>query len=90
MTVITLPDGSRKTFPGDSVPVAQIVESLGERWRREAIAVSFGGRIFDLHQSISGEGDFRVISKIRNSQSTIKNPKSKTPSRCIILYPDIF
>jgi len=61
MVQITLPDGSTKTFEGDDVPVSTVVDSFGERWARETVAVEFDGRLVDVHQSIAGSGDIRLL-----------------------------
>ncbi len=68
MTVIIMPDGSENAFEAEKVPVSEVVASLGERWKREAVAVKFAGEVFDLHQSITGRGEFRVL--------TAKDPES--------------
>jgi threonyl-tRNA synthetase len=61
MVRIKLPGGDEKTFPADSVGVAEVVEGLGGPWRRDAVAVRFREKVLDLHQKIEGEGDFRVL-----------------------------
>ena len=58
---INLPDGSQKTFEGDEVPVREVVESFGDSWKRQAVAVEFAGQLLDVHQKMSGEGDFRLL-----------------------------
>ncbi len=61
MLHITLPDGSSKTYEGDNIPVSEVVESFGDRWKRETVAVEFRGELKDVYQSISGEGEFRLL-----------------------------
>lgn len=61
MVEIKLPDGSSKTFEGNEVPVSEVVESFGDSWKRQTVAVEFGGKVFDVHQKLSGEGDFRLL-----------------------------
>jgi threonyl-tRNA synthetase len=63
MVQITLPDGSKKTFDGDAVPVADVVASLGGRRKHETVAVEYRGELRDLHQSISGEGELRLLGE---------------------------
>ncbi len=62
MVVCRLPDGSTKEFEGDEVPVADVIDSFGDRWRRRAVAVLFDGAIRDRYQTISGEGDLRLLT----------------------------
>ena len=38
MVQIKFPDGKEKTYDQDEVPVLEVVESLGERWRRVCLA----------------------------------------------------
>jgi len=61
MVKLKLPDGSSKSFEGNEVPVAEVVESFGESWKRQTVAVEFGGKLFDVHQNLSGEGEFRLL-----------------------------
>jgi len=61
MVVIKLPDGTSKSFDGNEVPVAEVVESFGDSWKRQTVAVEFGGEVLDVHQKISGEGEFRLL-----------------------------
>lgn len=63
MVEITLPDGSKKQFEGDSVPVRDVVAGLPESLRRATVAARFGDRTVDLHQSIRGSGSFRVLTE---------------------------
>ncbi|MEE9270863.1 MAG: threonine--tRNA ligase, partial [Candidatus Krumholzibacteria bacterium] len=61
MVQITLPDGAQKRFPDDNVPVKDVVTALGDAWRRNAVVAEFDGHVVDLHQSVCGEGGFRVF-----------------------------
>ena len=61
MVQIKLPDGSTKSFEGNEVTVAEVVESFGDSWKRQTVAVEFGGQVYDLHQTLSGEGDLRLL-----------------------------
>lgn len=63
MVQITLPDGKQETFSTDEVSVKEIVASLGDVWKRKAVAAEFDGHLVDLHQSISGRGGFRVLTE---------------------------
>lgn len=63
MLQITLPDGKQETFSSEEVAVTDVVSSLGEVWKRKAVAAEFDGRLVDLHQSISGQGGFRVVTE---------------------------
>ncbi len=61
MVQIKLPDGTTKSFEGNDVTVAEVVESFGDSWKRQTVAVEFGGQVYDLHQALCGEGDFRLL-----------------------------
>jgi len=61
MVQIKLPDGSTKSFEGNEVTVAEVVESFSDSWKRQTVAVEFGGQVYDLHQTLSGEGDLRLL-----------------------------
>ena len=61
MVRINLPDGSERTFDGNEVSVSDVVASFGDRWKRETVAVEFNGELHDIHQSISGEGELRLL-----------------------------
>jgi threonyl-tRNA synthetase len=63
MLQITLPDGKQESFSSDEVAVKDIVDSLGEGWKRKAVVAEFDGRLVDLHQAISGRGGFRVVTE---------------------------
>jgi threonyl-tRNA synthetase len=61
MINLTLPDGSSKSIEGDQADVSRVVESFGDSWRRQTVAVEFDGKVLDLHQKLSGEGEFRLL-----------------------------
>ncbi|MGD8414822.1 MAG: threonine--tRNA ligase [Candidatus Latescibacterota bacterium] len=61
MVKLKLPDGSSKVFEGNEVPVSEVVESFGDSWKRQTVAVEFDGELYDLHQSLSGEGELRLL-----------------------------
>lgn len=63
MVQITFPDGKQETFDQDEVAVQDIVDSLGDAWKRKAVAAEFDGRLVDLHQAVAGKGDFRVVTE---------------------------
>jgi len=58
---VTLPDGSKKEFQGNEVPVADVIASFGEGWKRNAVAVLYNSELKDIYQSISGEGELRLL-----------------------------
>jgi threonyl-tRNA synthetase len=90
MVLLRFPDGSEKEFPGDEISVMSAVASLGDRWQREAVAVEFNGRTFDLHQSLSGEGDFRVLrSSDEESLDVLRHTGSHLLAYAVkSLYPE--
>ncbi len=61
MVQIKLPDGSEKSYEGNVVPVSEVVESFGESWKRQTVAVEFDGEMKDVHQEVSGAGEFRLL-----------------------------
>jgi threonyl-tRNA synthetase len=61
MVQIKLPDGSEKTFDGNAVPVSEVVETFGDSWKRQTVAVEYAGELKDVHQLVSGEGEFRLL-----------------------------
>jgi threonyl-tRNA synthetase len=61
MVQITLPDGSKKVFQGAEVPVTEVVASFGDAWKRNTVAVEFRGELHDLHDTISGDGELRLL-----------------------------
>jgi threonyl-tRNA synthetase len=63
MVKIELPGGEEKTFEGERVPVAGVIDSLGGSWREKAVAAIFDGRVVDLQNEIEGSGGFRVIGE---------------------------
>jgi threonyl-tRNA synthetase len=63
MIQLKLPDGSSKSIDGDEVPVSDVVASFGDSWKRQTVAVEFGGEVLDLHQKLSGEGEFRLLKE---------------------------
>jgi len=63
MVQVTFPDGKQETFDKDEVAVEEIVGSLGDTWRRKAVAARFDGRVVDLHENVSGEGEFCVVTE---------------------------
>jgi threonyl-tRNA synthetase len=61
MVQVTLPDGSVRSFQGNTVAVSHVLASIGGRVQKDAVAVLFGGELRDVHQSISGEGSLRAL-----------------------------
>ncbi len=90
MTVLKLPDGSEKKFEENEISVLTAVESLGERWRREAVAARFGDKTVDLHQTLSGENSFKVLRKSdKESLSVLRHSASHLLAFAVkSLYPE--
>ncbi len=90
MVTLNLPDGSTKQFDGDSVPVAEAIESLGGRWLKEAVAAEFDGRIVGLQESISGEGAFKVLRESDpDSLDVLRHSASHLLAHAVMdLYPE--
>jgi threonyl-tRNA synthetase len=91
MVQIKLPDGNDKTFDKPEVAVEEIIGSLGESWRRNAVAAEFDGRVVDLHQTIKGEGGFRVLREADEaSLSTLRHTTSHILAHAVQeLFPGV-
>ena len=63
MVRLGLPGGDEKSFSEDKLSVSGAVESLGGSWRKQAVAVEFGGDVYDFHQDLEGEGDFKILTE---------------------------
>lgn len=61
MVTVRLPDGTSKQFDGNRVSVGDVVDTFSDSWKRNTVAVLFGGQLRDRYQSISGEGNFRLL-----------------------------
>lgn len=61
MPKLTLPDGSTMEVP-QGTTVRDVVERLGPRLAREAIAAKIDGEILDLCRPITRDGQFRVLT----------------------------
>src|SRR5262245_21076593 len=67
MLTLTLPDGSPRTVARGTLP-REVVQSIGERLLRDAIAVEVNGEVQDLVTPLRESGSFRVL--------TAKDPRS--------------
>src|SRR5262245_33509587 len=61
MPVVTLPDGSRKTFDRP-VTVADIAASIGKGLARAALAGEVNGRLVDTSHVVSSDATIRIIT----------------------------
>ncbi|MBA4382783.1 MAG: threonine--tRNA ligase, partial [Sideroxydans sp.] len=61
MPVITLPDGSQRTFP-NPVTVAEVAQSIGAGLARAALAGKVGGQVVDTSYLISGDVNLAIIT----------------------------
>jgi threonyl-tRNA synthetase len=61
MPVITLPDGTKKTFDGP-VTVAQVAASIGAGLAKAAIAGKVGDKLVDTFYVIDHDADLRIIT----------------------------
>jgi threonyl-tRNA synthetase len=62
MIELRLPDGSKKTFEGNAVPVSEVVGTLTGDSRDPVLGVLFNGKTLDVHHSIDGNGDVRLLA----------------------------
>ena len=61
MLTLTLPDGSTRSVPRETLP-SEVVRSIGERLLRDAIAVEIDGDLQDLVTPLRVGGRFRVLT----------------------------
>jgi threonyl-tRNA synthetase len=61
MPVITLPDGSRRTYEGP-VTVQQVAESIGSGLAKAAIAGRVGGRLVDTSYRIDADAEVSIVT----------------------------
>ena len=61
MPIITLPDGSQRTF-SDPVTVAEVAQSIGAGLARAALAGKVGGQVVDTSYLISGDVNLAIIT----------------------------
>ena len=61
MSVITLPDGSTREFPG-AVTLREVAESIGAGLARAALAGKVNGKLVDLSHRIEGDAEVSIIT----------------------------
>ena len=61
MPIITLPDGSQRTF-SDPVTVAEVAQSIGAGLARAALAGKVSGQVVDTSYLISGDVNLAIIT----------------------------
>jgi threonyl-tRNA synthetase len=66
MIVITLPDGSRREYPGP-VTVAEVAASIGPGLAKSALGGKLGGRLVDTSHRIEADAELAIV--------TDKNPE---------------
>jgi threonyl-tRNA synthetase len=90
MVRLALPGGEEKTFSKDKVSVSEAVESLGGSWRKQAVAVEFAGEVYDFHQDIEGEGEFKILTeKDSLSLDVLRHSASHILAYAVLeLFPD--
>ncbi|MCH7550002.1 MAG: threonine--tRNA ligase, partial [Candidatus Krumholzibacteriota bacterium] len=88
---VTLPDGSEKTFEGNEVAVSEVVASFGDAWRRNAVAVLYDGQIKDVYQTITGEGELRLLrDSDEESLYVLRHTASHVLAHAVQeLFPDV-
>src|SRR5580693_7955137 len=62
MLRLTLPDGSLREVPEGTLPLA-VVESIGPRLAKAAIAVVINGQVHDLVTPLREDGEFLVLTE---------------------------
>ncbi len=58
---ITLPDGSRKTYPA-GITAGEIAGEISPRLAREALAAKFNGEIIELWRPIEADGELQILT----------------------------
>ena len=88
MIAITLPDGSRREFPGP-VTVAEVAQSIGSAPAKAALAGKVDGRMVDTSFTIDRDASLAIVTeKDADGVDVIRHPLPTcwpTPSRNSIL-----
>lgn len=58
---LTLPDGSQRKYPKGTL-AKTVVEDIGRRLARDALAVKLDGNILELFRPLTESGEFRVLT----------------------------
>lgn len=61
MVVVTLPDGSKREYPG-AVTVAEVAASIGAGLAKAALAGRVNGRLVDLSTTVAEDADVAIIT----------------------------
>jgi threonyl-tRNA synthetase len=61
MPVITLPDGSQRTFD-NPVTVAEVAASIGSGLAKAALAGKVGGKLVDTSFSIANDSKLEIVT----------------------------
>ena len=88
MPVVTLPDGSQKSFDRP-VSVAEIAASIGKGLARAALAGSVNGRLVDTSHVVSGDASIRIItSKDREGLEILRHSTAHLLAQAVqSIYP---
>jgi threonyl-tRNA synthetase len=62
MPIITLPDGSQKTF-ATAVDGSAVARSIGSRLERDAVAIRVNGELRDLTRPIDGDARVEIVTR---------------------------
>ena len=61
MVVVTLPDGSKREYPG-AVTVAEVAASIGAGLAKAALAGRVNGRLVDLSTTVAEDADVAIVT----------------------------
>lgn len=89
MIVITLPDGSRREFPGP-VTVAEVAQSIGSGLAKAALAGKVDGRMVDTSYSIDRDASLAIVTdKDADGVDVIRHSTAHLLAYAVKeLYPD--
>jgi threonyl-tRNA synthetase len=62
MTVVVLPDGSKRDYP-DSVTPLDVAKSIGKRLAQDAVAATVDGVLVDLSRPLAGEVRLAILTE---------------------------
>lgn len=63
MITITLPDGNKMDFDGDSVTGREIAETISKSLAKAAVAVKVNGELLDLSREICSDATIEIVTK---------------------------
>ncbi len=87
--VITLPDGSQRSFDGP-VSGAEIAADIGPGLARAAIAVAIDGEVKDLAASVAADAQVAIVTRKSPEALELPSPQSEVNRWSFVSYVDPF